>query len=84
MTSCVHPTYGTPTATAIGQEMWKQWLKGELGGDGGDDKDDGSNKDDGDNNGDGIVDDGDGSAPSIPPFTPLIVISAAVTAWSLL
>merc|ERR1712039_167265 len=26
-TYCVHSTYGTPAANAIGQEFWNQWLK---------------------------------------------------------
>ena len=27
MTSCVHPTYGTPTAKAIGSAFWSLWLE---------------------------------------------------------
>jgi hypothetical protein len=27
MTACVHPTYGTPAATAVGKAMWDLWLK---------------------------------------------------------
>ena len=26
MVECVHPKYGTPTATAIGSAMWDLWL----------------------------------------------------------
>ena len=26
MIACVHPKYGTPTATAVGEAMWDQWL----------------------------------------------------------
>ena len=26
MTYCVHPTYGTPTADAIGKAFWDQWV----------------------------------------------------------
>ena len=27
MTACVHPTYGTPTAKAIGSAFWDLWLE---------------------------------------------------------
>ena len=27
MVACVHPKYGTPTATAIGDAMWNLWLE---------------------------------------------------------
>merc|ERR1719155_288215 len=27
MLACVHPKYGTPTATAIGEAMWELWLR---------------------------------------------------------
>ena len=27
MTSCVHPTYGTKTADAIGEVLWMDWLR---------------------------------------------------------
>jgi hypothetical protein len=26
MVACVHPKYGTPTASAVGQAMWDLWL----------------------------------------------------------
>lgn len=32
MTSCVHPTYGTPTADALGEAFWELWLRPILGG----------------------------------------------------
>jgi hypothetical protein len=27
MIACVHPTYGTPAATAVGKAMWDLWLR---------------------------------------------------------
>ena len=31
MTACVHPTYSTPTATAIGKAFWNLWLEPIVG-----------------------------------------------------
>jgi len=66
-TSCVHPTYNTPTATAVGEQIWKQWLQGELGG----------GSDAGDDNGNDNHSDGDGAASNNYHMSPLIAIAAA-------
>ena len=35
MVACVHPKYGTPTATAIGDAMWSSWLENATASDNG-------------------------------------------------
>jgi hypothetical protein len=70
MDACVHPIYGTPAADAVGEEMWKQWLKDLTGG-----GDNGGGDDDG-----GDVDGDDDPTGAASSLSLGAVVAAATTA----